>query len=203
MNTRKSATPSRKSPWRRVLRYFWHGIIIIAPITLTALFLHWAFQKVDGLLRPHVQTPGLGFLLVILGVVLVGWVSSFFFMRMLFSFIDTWLERTPGVNFIYSSIRDFFDAFVGDKRRFTQAVLVNVLAEEVWMVGFLTDEDLTKLELGADYVAVYVPQAYNVAGQLYMVKRSRIRPLDDLASTDVMKYAVTGGAVEIAAIKKT
>jgi uncharacterized membrane protein len=107
------------------------------------------------------------------------------------------------VNFIYSSIRDFFDAFVGDKRRFTQAVLVNVLAEEVWMVGFLTDEDLTKLELGADYVAVYVPQAYNVAGQLYMVKRSRIRPLDDLASTDVMKYAVTGGAVEIAAIKKT
>jgi len=42
-----------------------------------------------------------------------------------------------------------------------------------------------------------VPQAYNVAGQLYLVKRDRIRPIEHLSPPDVMKYAVTGGAVEL------
>jgi hypothetical protein len=42
-----------------------------------------------------------------------------------------------------------------------------------------------------------VPQAYNVAGQLFLVKRGRVRPIEHLASSDVMKYALTGGAVEI------
>jgi uncharacterized membrane protein len=52
--------------------------------------------------------------------------------------------------------------------------------------------------LRAAYVSVYVPQAYNVGGQLYLVKRSRVRPIENINSADVMKYAVTGGAVEIA-----
>ncbi len=36
-------------------------------------------------------------------------------------------------------------------------------------VGFLTDEEMEKFEMGADIVAVYVPQAYNFAGQLYIL----------------------------------
>ncbi len=202
MKSGKTASPrNRNTPPRHIVRHFWHGLIVLAPITLTFVLLRWAFLQIDGLLQPYVQTRGLGFLLVLVGIFLVGWISSYFFMRQLFSFIDSWLERTPGVNFIYSSIRDFFDAFVGRKRRFTQAVLVNLHAEEVWLVGFLTDEDLAKFNLGAAYVSVYAPQAYNVAGQLYLVKRERVRPLDQLASSDVMKYAVTGGAVEIASTK--
>ncbi len=189
--------PPRLSLWSRLLRYFGHGILILAPLALTAIVLHWLFTKVDGLLRPYVDLPGLGFVLVIGGILLVGWIGSFFLMRQLFALLDSWLERTPGVSFIYSSIRDFFDAFIGEKRRFTKAVLVNVFADEVWLVGFLTDEDVTEFRLGSDYVSVYVPQAYNVAGQLYLVKRERIRPIDHLPSTDVMKYAVTGGAVEV------
>lgn len=199
MKSRKSsATPFGKASLRRLLRYFWNGVIIIAPITLTFIFLRWAFMSVDGLLYPYVQKTGLGFALVLAGVFIVGWIGTFLFMRQLLDFIDDWMERTPGVNFIYSSIRDFFDAFVGDKRRFTHAVLVNVFAEDVWLVGFLTDKKLENLELGDDYVSVYVPQAYNVAGQLFLVKRERVRSLDHLPSANVMKYAVTGGAADIA-----
>lgn len=77
-------------------------------------------------------------------------------------------------------------------------MLVNIVAEEVWLVGFLPDEDPGSFNLGAAYVSVYVPQAYNVGGQLYLVKRSRVRPIENINSADVMKYVVTGGAVEIA-----
>ncbi len=182
---------------RRLLRYFWHGIFIIAPILLTVVTLYWVFEKVDGILRPYVKYPGAGFNLVLTTVVLVGWVSSFFLMRRVMTVLDGWLDQTPGVSFIYSSLRDFFEAFIGNKRRFSHAVLVSVTADDVWLLGFLTREDLSNFNLGADFVAVYVPQAYNVAGQLFLVKRGRVRPIEHLASSDVMKYALTGGAVEI------
>src|SRR5688572_17183269 len=66
-----------------------------------------------------------------------------------------------------------------------------------WIVGFLTDEEMSKFEMGADMVAVYVPQAYNFAGQLYMLPRSRIRHIDTISSGEAMKYAVTGGVVDV------
>lgn len=180
----------------RLLRYFWSGIFVIAPIALTVVTLVWLFEGVDGILRDYVKYPGVGFVLVLATVVLVGWFASYFFMRRMFKVVDGWIEQTPGVSFIYSTLRDFFEAFVGNKRRFNQAVLVNVLAEEVWMMGFLTSEDLENYKLGEGYVAVYVPQAYNVAGQLYLVKRDRVRPIEHLASGEVMKFAVTGGVVD-------
>ena len=191
-----SPKPGPSRTVRRLLRYFWQGVFVLAPICLTLVTLVWLFEKVDGILRPIVKYPGIGFVLVLGTVVLVGWIASYFFMRRVFSVVDGWIEQTPGVSFIYATLRDFFEAFVGNKRRFTHAVLVNVLAEEVWMLGFLTSEDLDNFKLGAGFVAVYVPQSYNVAGQLYLVKRERVRPIEHLASGDVMKYAVTGGVVD-------
>lgn len=183
---------------RHIGQYFLRGILVIAPVLITVSALLWLFRKLDGWLHPLVTLPGLGLVLLLLFVVVVGWVSSFFLIQRTFGVFGSALEQMPGVSFIYSSVRDFFEAFVGNKRRFTQAVLVNVFADEVWIVGFLTDEEAGNFNLGKDYVSVYVPQAYNVAGQLYLVKRSRVRPIENHTPPDVMKYAVTGGAVEIA-----
>ena len=181
---------------RYIGQYFLRGILVIAPVFLTLALLLWLFRKVDGLLSPQVTTPGLGVVSVLFAIVVIGWVSSFFIVRRVFGVFGQGLERMPGVSFIYSSLRDFFEAFVGDKKRFTQSVLVSVLAEEVWMIGFLTDEELEKFGLGAKYVSVYVPQAYNVAGQLFLVQRERVKPIDNLAPSEAMRYAVSGGAVE-------
>lgn len=183
--------------WRKTGQYLLRGILVISPVLITVGTVYWLFHKVDGILAPYVMIPGLGLASLLAFVLLVGWISTFFIVKRIFRMVDHGLVHTPGVSFIYSSVRDFFEAFVGSKRRFTHAVLVNVLAEEVWLVGFLTDEDVGSFNLGGKYVSVYVPQAYNVAGQLYLVKRERVRPIEHLSSADVMKYAVTGGAVEI------
>lgn len=182
---------------RYIGQYFLRGVLVIAPVALTMGLLLWLFRKVDGLLNPQVTTPGLGVVCVLLTIVLIGWISSFFIVRRVFGVFGQGLEKMPGVSFIYSSLRDFFEAFVGDKKRFTQSVFVNVLSEEVWMIGFLTDEELENFGLGATYVSVYVPQAYNVAGQLFLVKRDRIKPITHLSPAETMRYAVSGGAVEV------
>jgi uncharacterized membrane protein len=192
-------TPALKKPStvRKIFRFFIQGLIIIAPIAITAYALYWLFEKVDGILRPYVNIPGLGFVLIILFVILVGWISSNFLMGSAINFFDQWMERTPGIKFIYSSTKDFFEAFAGDKRKFNKAVLANVFAEDVWIVGFLTDEEMEKFELGADKVSVYVPQSYNFAGQLYILPRVRIRKIEQITAGEAMKYAVTGGVVDL------
>ncbi len=200
MNSAKASHPFEQSTrlvGRHFMRYFLRGLVVLVPTAITVAVLFWFFRKLDGLLHPLVVTPGIGLALLLGLILLVGLISSFRFAKRLFRHFDGWLEHTPGVNFIYSSTRDFLEAFAGKKRRFTHSVLVNVLAEEVWLVGFLTDEDLDGFKFGSKYVSVYVPQAYNVAGQLYLVKRDRVRPIEHLSSPDVMRYAVTGGAVEL------
>jgi uncharacterized membrane protein len=192
------AAPKQQSPnaLRKLLRYFIQGIIILAPIGITVYALYWLFQKVDGILRPFVNIPGLGFVLIIAFVILVGWISSNFLMGSAISFFDQLMERTPGIKFIYSSTKDFFEAFAGEKRKFNRSVLANVFADDVWIVGFLTDEEMEKFELGADKVAVYVPQAYNFAGQLYILPREKVRKIEKISAGEAMKYAVTGGVVD-------
>ena len=185
-----------RSPLKRIVGYFLQGFVILAPIAITGYTLYWLFERVDSILRPYVNIPGLGFLLIIVSVILVGWISSNFLMGGLLNLFDTWMERTPGIKLIYTSTRDFFEAFAGNKRKFNNAVLANVLGAEVWIIGFVTDEELEKFDLGADYVSVYVPQGYNFAGQLYILPREKVKKINKISSGDAMKYAVTGGVVD-------
>jgi uncharacterized membrane protein len=182
---------------KKIFRYFIQGIIILAPIGITGYVLYWLFDNIDSILRPYVNIPGLGFIIILVFVILVGWVSSNFLMGSFINFFDQWMERTPGIKFIYSSTKDFFEAFAGDKKKFNRAVLANVFAEEVWIVGFLTDEEMKKFDMGADKVAVYVPQAYNFAGQLYILPRSKVKKIEHITAGEAMKYAVTGGVVDL------
>ena len=189
--------PKGKKNFQKIFRYFIQGLIILAPIAITAYFLYWLFDKVDSILRPYVSIPGVGFVIIILFVILVGWISSHFLMGGFISFFDQWMERTPGIKFIYTSTKDFFEAFAGDKRKFNKSVLANVFSEDVWIVGFLTDEEMKKFDMGADKVAVYVPQAYNFAGQLYILPRHKVRKIEKITAGEAMKYAVTGGVVDL------
>lgn len=183
--------------FKRLFRYFVQGVIIIAPIGITAYVLFWLFNVIDGILRPFVNIPGLGFAIIIVFIILVGWFSSNFLMGSFIHFFDQWIERTPVIKFIYSSTKDFFEAFAGDKRKFNKAVLAQVFSADVWIIGFLTDEEMSKFEMGAEQVAVYVPQSYNFAGQLYILPRNKVRTIEKITSGEAMKYAVTGGVVDL------
>jgi uncharacterized membrane protein len=204
--------PREPFRWKKVIQYLLQGLLVIAPLAITAYTIYWIVSTVDGWIpifrQPirdfqgnitgyEVKNYGVGFIAILIVVILIGYLSSFFIQSKIFNLFDSWLEKTPGVKFIYSSVRDFFNAFAGDKKKFNKAVLANVFTTDVWIVGFLTDEEMSKFEMGADMVAVYVPQAYNFAGQLYVLPRSRIRHINSITSGEAMKYAVTGGVVDV------
>lgn len=192
----------QKGGFKRIVRYFLQGLIILAPIGLTGYVLYWLFEKVDNILRPYVDIPGLGFVIIIAFVLLVGWVSSTFLVGGLFGFFDQWIERAPVIKFIYSSTKEFFEAFSGDKKKFDKPILANAFGDDVWVMGFLTDEELAKFDMGAEMVSIYIPQAYHWAGQLYVLPRHKVKKIEKVSSGDVMKYSVTGGVVAAEEEKK-
>lgn len=142
------------------------------------------------------RIPGVGFLLVILFVFLIGYLSSSFIFGKLVDAFDKLLEKTPGIKFIYSTLKDFFEAFAGEKKKFTRNVLANVDDNDVWRVGFITQDDMEEFGL-KEYVAVYIPMAYSVAGNVYVIPKDRVKPITNISATQTMKFAVSGGVTDV------
>ncbi len=192
---------------------FFQGVIVLAPIGVTIWVVVSLFNWVDNFLpnllnfifpqqfaEVNGQIPkvtGLGFLFAIVLVLLVGWLSSLFFVERFMSFFDKILERTPGIKIIYTSVKDFLEAFAGNKKKFDQPVLVNVDATDVWRIGFITQKNTA--HFGMDqYVTVYVPHSYAISGITYIVPATRIKKLPKTVhAAEAMKYVVSGGVTTI------
>jgi len=183
-------------PYQRLIQYFLQGLLILAPVSITVYAIYIVFDKIDNILRPVINIPGIGFIIIIAFILLVGYFSSFFVMSRLVSVIDHLMERTPGIKLIYSFIKEFMEAFTGNKKKFTKGVLANIDYPDVWRVGFITQEDMSKFSL-VDYVAVYVPLAYSVAGNVYIIPKERIKPITNISSAQTMKFAVSGGVTDV------
>ena len=182
--------------YQKVIQYFLQGLLILGPVSITIYFIYIIFDKIDSILRPAINIPGLGFIIIIGFILFVGYVSSFFVMGRILSVLDKFLEKTPGIKLFYSFIKDFFEAFAGNKKKFTHNVLACVDDHDVWRVGFITQEDMSSFGM-ENYVAVYLPMAYSVAGNVYIVSKDRIKPLHSISSAQSMKFAVSGGVTTI------
>jgi uncharacterized membrane protein len=131
--------------------------------------------------------------IVISSLMLIGWLgSTFFIWKLLINFFDNVLERTPFLKFIYGSVKDVVESFMGDKKKFTKPVLVKIrINPEVFQIGFITQKDLSKLGF-TNKVAVYLPHSYAVSGVLVIVDHENVTNLD-MNPGDAMKMAVSGG----------
>lgn len=183
-------------PYQKTIQYFLQGLLILGPVSITVYFIYVVFDKIDGILRPAINIPGLGFVIIIAFIIIIGYLSSFFVMGRLLSVMDKYLEKTPGVKLFYSFLRDFFEAFAGNKKKFTHNVLACVDDSDVWRVGFITQEDMSNFGM-ENYVAVYLPMAYSVAGNVYIVPKVRIRQMTNISASQSMKFAVSGGVTTI------
>ncbi len=192
--------------YKKLLQYFLQGLLVMAPVLITFYVLFSVVSSIDNLLPiftvtdksgvVKVQNYGLGFLIIILIIILIGYFSYFFISNRIIVFLDRLMQRLPGLKHIYSTTRDFFEAFAGDKKKFTHNVLANVDDNDVWRIGFVTKEDMEEFGL-KDYVAVYIPMAYSVAGNVYVIPKNRVKEITHISSSQTMKFTVSGGVTSI------
>lgn len=177
------------------LCYFLQGMVILGPIIATIWIIWYIIYSIDSIIPAISQEiPGLTFVLVICGTSLVGWIGNKFLIgRLLVDSLDYLMEHTPGIKFIYTSLKDVMSSFVGDKKKFNRPVLIKTNeTPEVWRVGFLTQEDLSIIEF-QEYVSVYLPHSYAVSGWVVLVAKTNIKVLENISAADAMKFAVSGG----------
>ena len=63
-------------------------------------------------------------------------------------------------------------------------------------MGFITQEETKEFGF-SDYVAVYIPMSYSIAGNVYILPRARVRIVTNLNPADAMKFAISGGVTTV------
>lgn len=185
-----------------LFRYFIKGLLVVIPLGAAFFLLFWAFSSVDDALNlsdklfVNPQTgaplyiPGIGILSVILVILVAGFIATYLITEPIYNWFSKWLNKLPLFKFIYSSIKDLTEAFVGDDKKLNEPVLVED-KHGFKRIGFLTQKDMSSFGLKGD-VAVYFPWSYSFAGQVFIVKADQIKPLK-ISSAQAMKFIISGG----------
>lgn len=191
----------RKSIGRKLLGYLLKGLLVVAPVGLTIFIVVGLFTFIDDMVNDLLERvlddryPGLGVVVGTLLILIIGMLSGNI-LRSLFDLMEDTLTHIPLVKIVYSSIKDFFSAFVSENRKFNKPALIKMGGNEnLQRLGFITETDLSQLGLEG-MVSVYIPHSYNFSGNLFIVKMEDVTPID-ANTTDVMKFIVSGGVTKI------
>jgi len=175
---------------KKLSKYFFEGLIVVIPISVTIYLLYIIFIQIDGLFK--FKYPGIGFLITMIGILIIGFIASHFLTKGFIVLVHNLFNRVPLVKIIYISIKDLTEALFGERKRFNQPVSVKLSNDNgVELLGFITEENPNFLG-EKDKVAVYIPQAYNFAGNLILVAAENVKKLN-VGAKEMMTFIVSGG----------
>src|SRR5690554_6516366 len=176
---------------KNLIRYFFQGLLLAAPIVITFTLVRWMIATLGGVFSVG-DSSFIGLLIALVLLTALGYFISNFVGRELFRLFEELIERTPGIKILYTAIRDLLEAFVGEKKRFDRPVIVDLDASgQLKALGFMTG-DSSHVGVPEGFVTVYLPQSYNVAGNLLLVPRERVHPIA-VDSTELMTFVMSGG----------
>ncbi|MHB8209541.1 DUF502 domain-containing protein [Mucilaginibacter sp.] len=187
---------------KALLNYFVKGLLIVVPLGVAIFLIYWAVSRIDNALNlsttiwtddkgKPIYIPGLGILNVLLIILIAGVLVTNVITEPIKAWFNRWLDRLPLFKFLFSSVKDLTEAFVGEEKKFNEPVLVDVNEFGLKKIGFLVKRDMSRIGLPGD-VAVYFPYSYSFAGQVVIISADKVHPLD-ISAADAMKFMISGG----------
>ena len=187
---------------RALLNYFVKGLLIVVPLGAAFFLIFWSVKSIDSALNlsgfilstksgKPLYIPGLGIVNVIVVILIAGILVTNVITDPIKRWFNRWINRLPLFKFLYSSIKDLTEAFVGEEKKFNEAVIVAVNEFGLKKIGFIVQKDLSSLNLPGE-VAVYFPFSYSFAGQVVIIAADKVKPIDKSAA-DMMKFVISGG----------
>jgi uncharacterized membrane protein len=166
----------------------------MVPLVITVYVFYLIFVYFDKLFI-RIPIPGVGFISTVLLIFVIGFFASNIVTQKYFNYLDAMFGKLPLIKIMYSSLKDLVNAFVGTEKKFDKPALITLIPESgVKMLGFVTSENMDCIGL-KDNVAVYMPQSYNLAGNLLIVPKERVELLNissSRAMTLIVSAAVAG-----------
>ena len=195
---------------RRLRNYMIAGILVTAPIGLT-VWLSWLFVTwIDDRVMPLVPLkynpeaylpftiPGLGLIIVLIGLVLIGALTANLLGRTFLRIFERVLERMPIIRGIHATFKQVFETILSHQSdAFRQVVLVEYPRRGIWALGFLTGETLGEVQsLTAEKVLnIFLPTTPNpTSGFLLFLPEDDVVVLD-MTVEEGIKMVMSGGIV--------
>jgi uncharacterized membrane protein len=200
-----------------VKKYLVTGLLVWLPLAITVWVLSWLLGALDGVFasllsatqavlpesaRASVdglrRVPGLGVLVLGLGMLLTGIFVTNIFGQWWFRQWDALMGRIPIVKSIYNSVKQVSDTlFSSNGNAFREAVLVQYPRTGSWTIAFITGKPGGEVaaRLPGEYVSVYVPTTPNpTSGFFLMMPRADVLELK-MSVDEALKYVISMGVV--------
>lgn len=186
----------------KLLKYFLQGLVLVIPLSLTVILFVKLFQFFErvfsfvGVTGYPILDTFISLLFLIVVITLAGMLATSFIFKSLFTYLEHKFEEAPFIRHVYSPIKDFMNAFMGNKKRFTNPVLVLTNPQaNIQEIGFITQDDLHEWGI-KEKVAVYLPYSYSFSGRLVIVPKENITPIN-ADGGEAMKFIVSGGVTDV------
>ena len=194
----------------RIRGYFLAGILVSAPVGIT-VYLAWIIIGfIDHSITPLLpikynpetylpfSLPGLGVLMLVIGLTLIGALTAGLVGRWLLLTGERVLDKMPVIRSIYSATKQIFQTvFAQQSNAFREAVLVEYPRPGIWAIAFITGttsgevQNLTEQET----VNIFLPTTPNpTSGFLLFVPREDVITLD-MSVEEAIKMVISGGIV--------
>lgn len=196
--------------------YFFAGLLVLAPIFITATVAWWLIEFVDSQIVPLIPTkynpdtymkdvlgveigiPGLGILILVVFITLVGAFTAGMMGRWVIRLWEYLLNRMPVVRTLYNGSKQIIETVLKSQSdAFRQAVLVEYPRRGIWAIAFLTaatDGEVADL-LEGDHINVFLPTTPNpTSGFLLFVPRRDVIVLN-MPVEDAVKMVISAGIV--------
>ena len=182
-----------------IISCFLRGLLVIAPFLLTSYIVKTCLDLSKQVLG--LGLPNYWIIIFVFVIFLCGYFTKNIVVRFFYGVMELIILRIPGINFVYTSFKDLTSAFVDKKIKFDKPVLVGINAgtdneNYIKKIGFITAEDLGSLSKNNE-VAVFIPQSFSlmVSGELVIVPKNKLTPINDIDSKNLFKLVVSGGFV--------
>ena len=190
----------------RMRNYLLTGILVTAPITIT-VWLSWQIlQFFDRTVRrimppdfyPDISIPGLGLLVVFLGLILVGALTAGLVGRFFLRTSERILNNMPVVRSVYGAIKQILETVLQNKATaFRQVVLIEYPRPGIWALGFVSGptKGEVRRRLDRELVNVFLPTTPNpTSGFLLFVPKADVQVMN-MTIEEGIKLVVSGGIV--------
>ena len=213
MGKKKSVSNSMLA---RLRVYFFAGVLVTAPLGVTAMLAWWFISYVDSAIIPllpeayrpgavtnelfgvQLTIPGAGLIFVVIMLTLIGWFTAGLLGRWVVGVGESLLNRMPIVRNLYGAIKQILETVLKKQSdAFKQAVMIEYPRRGLWAVAFVTANTHGEMErkLNGEYVNVFLPTTPNpTSGFLLLVPKNEIVPLD-MSVEDAVKMVISAGIV--------
>ncbi|MBL4615776.1 MAG: DUF502 domain-containing protein [Magnetovibrio sp.] len=190
--------------------YFIAGILITAPISIT-VYLGWLFISfVDGRVMPLIPVkfnpetylpyslPGLGVVVVVVGLVFIGAFTAGFMGRFFQRQGDRVMSKVPVLRGVYKALKQILETVLAQQSNaFREAVLVEYPRRGMWVIAFITGKTTGEVQSVTEdeVINLFIPTTPNpTSGFLIFVPKEDIVPLS-MKVEEAIKMVISGGIV--------